>query len=374
MRKILLLLPLILLILPIVQADYNITCQRNCINYASPECSNFETTLDIDIDHNWTYNRLTIPNNTNKSQWILTPNSEYASYTDCSFKFETEGSSGGCSGSCEYNYTTTLLNGSDIQPQDYTCTTNTIDNSDCANLGGDDKKVWWDVIIYDSSNGSCAGTPTAVYNGTIFGNCGTLTTISNSFDKNYRYHEYQATDDCYASSGVVSDNSPPTNLDFTCNVPCNGLAYSFYQESDTFSGTPTTSLIWRMDANLTFEGCTNYEAPCLEYGAPQNTTYENGCACANGQTDTGLFCEEANCNQTCTGSVTEQTINTNNTFQEVLDTQDPVQILEFSKDSTTDFVKEISNGVLPILGIFVIGIFVFMIALIFYDIVTGGRG
>lgn len=335
MNKIIILILFLSLITVPVFADYNISCSRSCSTFSEPSCTGFSTNLQYDNTNSWTYNRQSLPYNTNRSSWIITQDANYGAYSNCNFYEYSSGGSGGCSGTCYYNYTFGLINGSSITPDSYTCTNQSASNSLCENLGGDKKNVWWEAVTYDSNDGSCSGSEILEFNVST-GNCQTDITVLSGQDVNYRYWNYdyaEGTGSCYYSTGATTSNSIGTGEVYDCDVSCDGTPYAFYSNVEVLNGTSTTSYTQNFAGNTTYQGCDSYGSECLGYGQPTNTTYTTGCNCASGQSDLGLFCDESVCYRTCSGNeseliTTEELLNS--TLEGQLKNQDISSLISFA--------------------------------------------
>lgn len=372
-RIILLSLLILTFVLPTL-ADYNITCERSCTLYTDPTCTGYSQQLAYDNTHVWSYNRQAIGDNTNRSKWIITPDSDYGSYSSCNFYEYTTGGSGGCTGTCWYNYTFGLINGSSITPDSWICTNESADNSLCDNLGGDKRNLWWEAIIYDSSDGTCSGNQVLSWN-IANGNCQTDFYIAPGQDVHYRYWSYdfaQGTD-CYYSTGATTSNTIGTQELYDCDVSCDGTAYAFYYNVDVINGTTTTSYIQNFAGNHTYESCDAYGQECLQYGIPINTTLQAGCNCIIGQTDYGITCDGTDCYRTCSGSLDSQTfINESEQTSNILLSGNPIEFIQAQGRDVTGFFAGVVPQLIPIVWWVIILIVLFAVVTWIITLFTDG--
>lgn len=347
-------------------ANYNITCERECVTTIETSCySTNPSALEyyVNISGNLTPYNLTyrfynetnaLLNTSTRTQFLDTPD-----FTDSSVVLEPDQCYFTSSNLREIingeefnttdvynNWTFRLLNGSSQTYTDWVCINESvkITNDDTqANYDTYDTVINCergeiiDVVIqqYSSTDGTCTGTllqATTEY-------CDGTSEIQLNYpsvtnDVRYRILQYDYVDDSdciltflnYTGGGFDDEFVPygvGTNggllryadggTNYTCPITCDGTSYALNlvrEISPAISGESlglASAVAERYDFVMkqlytNWTECDGYNSYCSAWGTPTNTSLTYGCDCPPDEFDFGLYCSGDTCYKTCDGT------------------------------------------------------------------------
>ncbi len=379
-QKVLFVVVFIVMVIPVF-ADYNISCEIDCVDYGTGTCSDtvvnyleywvgevgnpyydFLNSSEPDFDNNWSWRTspLTVPDITGREFY-----GDSAYFSECNISEDIDWSlEGDDSTSCyttfSANYSVRVLNHSDITWNDSEwefCTNGTLDNDDCFESG---EVVDFQIVHLDSVDGSCSGNVISVIGGDGTG-CNYAEEYVGVYDKRYSYKRigFVENDGCYREedtewcvAGGCEAWYPYTDWEIDCEVACDGGTYSFLHEKavwDDFGGqyplcVDLTQYGWEnfTDRESYYSECVDFSSFCLEFSEPYNDTFTYGCECPPFEEDLGLFCNGVECYRSCSGDLEDNPLYVpvpyNETLEGVFEGGDASEVIGYFGSESTDFL------------------------------------
>jgi hypothetical protein len=365
-----------LLIISSVKADYNITCERDCIAFQNVTCinySDFYGNQDSVIWNNPTWNEEWNTNWTHRLDFTYLP-AIRGNTVSCSLNLDNYHtiSAGSCiTGTTPF--TAEVLNSSNTYFTGLECLpagSGGITNEICfTNASTKD----FQYVIYNSTNGSCSGEWVDWLWGNLTTGCVTeydLTPYA-AYDIYYYFEHWGnvgTSSDCYdyydQFCGLFTTGTGSNPIwDLNCSLPCDSndqFAWAFTLDNSAGKTVNRTGYQY-FNQTMIRTDCEEGYHYCSLYDEPYNNSLAYSCECPPEEEETYFSCVGDSCTKTCSGTKPIQI--SNQTLGNVFATGESGDVLKFFTDQITGFLTGVQTpttylfGVLMIMALFMATVF-----------------